>query len=311
MKRIFILVLVFVLVSAAAGCAASKPKEIEHVELPESAAAIPEGLSGAPFKLGENTYAFWRIVRYPADGDTTKYEIQVLQKEERIPVVFSIGSSGKSSPESLVHMKLGDESEKLKEASATNFSKSEEVPGYAVVISYGFLLNSGESLPETAFLFLADGKTKLNTQGEKLLLGKAIIIDAEPETSPASEQASTSPTESVKVNASIPKELVGMWKGSGKPVGGGSAISLDVAVNADATGIYTFEQAGYEESYPFILSSNNNSFSVSIPADNKLGISACGGTYSYSDGVLTLNITTRFSSGRQFKYVAECTKITD
>lgn len=116
------------------------------------------------------------------------------------------------------------------------------------------------------------------------------------------------PSEASMETETIPKELVGSWSGTGTPVGGGSDISLDIIVNADGTGAYTFKQAGYLESYPFALESDSARFSVSIPADNKLGIVACEGTYSYASGILTLRITTTFSSGRQFEYVADCVK---
>jgi hypothetical protein len=106
----------------------------------------------------------------------------------------------------------------------------------------------------------------------------------------------------------IPEELVGAWSGTGTPVGGGSDISLDIIVNANGIGVYTFEQAGYMESYPFTLESDSERFSVSIPAGNQLGIAACEGTYSYANGILTLRITTSFSSGRQYEYVADCVK---
>lgn len=311
MKQFIVILLAVALTFAAVGCAAPEPKELERVGLPESTAPIPEGLSSASFKLGENTYAFWRILRYPPDGGSTKYEIQVLQKEESVPVTFIIGSDGASSPKSLVHMKIGEPTEEMQTASGTYFSQTEEVPGYAIVISCEFLINAGQSLPETAILFLSDSKTGLNIQGEKLLLNKAIMIDVRSDTSLGTDQTSTPLATAEEENALIQKELVGTWKGSGEPIGGGSPIALDVVVNADATGSYTFEQAGYVESYPFTMANDTDSFSVSIPADNQLGISTCEGSYSYSDGVLTLNITTEFSSGRQFKYVAECVKVTE
>lgn len=106
----------------------------------------------------------------------------------------------------------------------------------------------------------------------------------------------------------IPEELVGAWSGTGKSVGGGSDISLEINVNSDGTGGYKFVQAGYVENYPFILESNSERFSVTIPSDNQLGITACEGTYVYYGGVLTLHITTTFSSSRKFEYVAECLK---
>ena len=111
------------------------------------------------------------------------------------------------------------------------------------------------------------------------------------------------------VNAKeVPEELVGDWSGMGKPVGGGSNILLEINVNSDGTGEYKFEQAGYTESYPFVLESDSERFSVTIPTDNQLDIAACEGTYVYANGVLTLRIITTFSSGRQFEYVVDCLK---
>lgn len=104
----------------------------------------------------------------------------------------------------------------------------------------------------------------------------------------------------------IPPELVGTWKGTGKPVGGGSAISLEFVINADGTGSYTFQQAGYQESRPVTLTSADASFSVDIPENDPLGATKCEGTYAYENGVLTLHITTTFSTGRQFEYIVEC-----
>jgi len=111
-----------------------------------------------------------------------------------------------------------------------------------------------------------------------------------------------------KPQAGIPDELVGAWTGTGRPVAGGPEISLRMTVEADGTGEYTFEQSGYSESYPFALSSDGERFSVDIPAGNQLGIEKVEGTYAYADGVLSLQITTTFASGRQFEYAADCVK---
>jgi len=116
------------------------------------------------------------------------------------------------------------------------------------------------------------------------------------------------PSEVSAVAETIPEELVGVWSGMGTPLGGGSVISLDISVNEDGTGEYTFEQTGYMESYPFTLKSERELFTVNIPTDNRLGVVKCEGTYSYANDVLTLRITTTFSSGRQFEYIANCVK---
>jgi len=108
--------------------------------------------------------------------------------------------------------------------------------------------------------------------------------------------------------AAIPAELVGSWQGTGIPESNGSDIALQITVNADGSGKYTFEQSGYVESYPFMLQSDSASFSVTIPADNYLSIVSCEGTYTYADGSLSLHIVTTFSGGGQYAYDAVCTK---
>ncbi|MGI6579203.1 MAG: hypothetical protein ACOX3H_02990 [Saccharofermentanales bacterium] len=133
-----------------------------------------------------------------------------------------------------------------------------------------------------------------------------------PATTPATEASTAPATEasaehSVKSAEPLPEELVGHWEGTGEPESGGNPIKLTVTVNADATGDYTFEQAGYKESYPFTLEKNSNSFSVNIPENDK-AFKSCGGTYEYADGVLTLHIKTVFLSGNSYAYTAVCTK---
>ncbi|HHU52884.1 MAG TPA: hypothetical protein GXZ43_02225 [Clostridiaceae bacterium] len=144
----------------------------------------------------------------------------------------------------------------------------------------------------------AEASTKASTEPSA---EPATEVSTEPSTVPSAEPSEES-------DEPLSEELVGNWEGTGEPEGGGSPIKLEVTVNADATGDYTFEQAGYRESYPFTLEQNNNSFTVNIPANNTLGISKCGGTYDYADGILTLHIKTDFSSGRSFKYTVACTK---
>ena len=111
-----------------------------------------------------------------------------------------------------------------------------------------------------------------------------------------------------EANAAVPDALVGEWRGTGMPKGGGPAIDLTATINTDGTGEYTFDQSGYHESYPFTISSDDSAFSVDIPADNTLGISACGGTWALEDGILKLDITTTFASGGSYSYTAECEK---
>lgn len=106
----------------------------------------------------------------------------------------------------------------------------------------------------------------------------------------------------------IPEALVGTWRGTGTPKGGGTSIDLTIAIEADGSGEYTFVQGDYTESYPFSVSSADSRFSVDIPADNALGIVGCEGDYALEGGVLKLDITTRFSSGGSYAYTAECEK---
>ena len=102
---------------------------------------------------------------------------------------------------------------------------------------------------------------------------------------------------------SVPAEYVGEWFGS---AGG---IDLTFRVNADGTGVYTFEQSGYFERYDFTLTVESESFSVEIPQDNQLGIVSCEGTYAYADGVMTLDIETTFAGGRVFSYTMPCERV--
>jgi len=98
----------------------------------------------------------------------------------------------------------------------------------------------------------------------------------------------------------MPEEYVGQWAGS---VGD---ITLSFTVDADGTGVYTFEQSGYFESYDFALAVDSETFSVQIPANNQLGIVTIDGTYSYAEGVLTLEVQTTFANGRVFEYTVPC-----
>ncbi|MCR5783555.1 MAG: hypothetical protein K6G90_12580 [Clostridia bacterium] len=105
----------------------------------------------------------------------------------------------------------------------------------------------------------------------------------------------------------IPAELVGTWTGSVTPANG-NRIDLRAQINADGTGDYTFNQGGYEESYPFTIENDGNTFSVSVPENNTLGISIINGTYEFADDVLSLHISTEFSSGGTFRYDIDCVK---
>ena len=104
-------------------------------------------------------------------------------------------------------------------------------------------------------------------------------------------------------------ELAGTWEGTGKPIGGGTPIQLTVVLEPDGTGSHTVLQGGYRESYPIEVGYEESTFSASIPKDNVLGITSCGGTYELIDGVLHLSIETGFRNGRVFRYTAECERV--
>lgn len=104
---------------------------------------------------------------------------------------------------------------------------------------------------------------------------------------------------------SAPAEYVGDWVGSVPE----NDIELEFTVTEDGTGTYTFRQRGYIETYAFTLFLDENTFDIAIPRNNTLGISTCGGTYSFADGALTLNVETRFTVGGSFNYTVVCTKL--
>ncbi|MCL1806194.1 MAG: hypothetical protein FWG31_00655 [Oscillospiraceae bacterium] len=98
------------------------------------------------------------------------------------------------------------------------------------------------------------------------------------------------------------EEYTGFWTGSVDD------ISLSFTVEADGSGVYTFEQSGYTESYDFTLEAGTETFSVQIPANNTLGIASIEGTYAYTGGVMTLEVQTTFTTGRVFEYTVPCRK---
>ena len=152
-------------------------------------------------------------------------------------------------------------------------------------------------------------KTTDDTEYDKLML----CVGDEKAVSEAAANAGGAPAVTTEDNdtsgnGSIFDELAGTWSGSGKPVGGGSDIALTVEINSDGTGIYSFVQGAYEESYSFSLVDNGNSFSVNIPSNNKLGIDSCGGTYEYDGSILTLHIKTTFANGGAYEYDADLSK---
>lgn len=153
---------------------------------------------------------------------------------------------------------------------------------------------------------LSESKSKKTTVSSTKPSTRSVTESStEPSTEPSTKPSTDLGT---KFDETLPEELVGLWVGTGEPKNGGNPIKLEITVNADATGEYTFEQAGYTESYPFTLEKKSSSFTVNIPANNKLGISNCSGTYEYADSKLTLHIKTNFSSGGSYAYTAICTK---
>lgn len=111
---------------------------------------------------------------------------------------------------------------------------------------------------------------------------------------------SLSPLSGALAASGIPEEYIGDWRGSA------DGIYLSFSIESDGTGTYIFDQNGYRESYGFTLSVDSGSFAVQIPADNKLGIVSCEGSYTYADDTLTLRVKTTMSGGRVFEYTVPC-----
>ena len=116
-------------------------------------------------------------------------------------------------------------------------------------------------------------------------------------------------TSAVSDESGLPRGLAGTWTGVGTPANGGTPIDLSVTIREDGNGEYLFKQGTYSESFPFSVSWTDNTFTVDIPATAGLGTVA--GTYALNDDVLTLDITTTFPNGRQYKYTADCRKTSD
>ena len=105
----------------------------------------------------------------------------------------------------------------------------------------------------------------------------------------------------------IPDGLVGTWKGVGTTEYGDSDIDLVVTVNPDGTGNYEFDQLGYHETCPFILSHDDNTFSVEVPEGSP--IESVSGTWRLEDGTLILDITSVLPSGSTYSYTAVCSLV--
>ncbi len=177
-----------------------------------------------------------------------------------------------------------------------------EIDSYQVSTSsdgiYTYLLET-DQLPEKVLLYPVE-------QDEPI-----VLWEGEPGTAPAGSAGGSEEQEEETgdaADAALPAEMIGAWHGTGTPKNGGPSIDLSAIIEADGTGEYVFIQDDYTESYPFTISNEDNRFAVDIPEDNYLGISACGGTWEYTDGVLKLDITTQFAGGGSYSYTAECEK---
>lgn len=163
---------------------------------------------------------------------------------------------------------------------------------YPADAGYAFCPNCGAALPKPE-------STPAPTPAA------AVTPEPTPEPTPESEPTPTPEPEATD-NEAIPEELVGDWEGVGKPKNGGSPIDLTIHVEDDGRGEYTFDQAGYHESYPFTISRDGNRFSVDIPATSQLG--SVEGTWELKNEILVLDITSTFTRGGSYSYIAECKK---
>lgn len=82
-------------------------------------------------------------------------------------------------------------------------------------------------------------------------------------------------------------------------------IELSISIEADGSGEYSFDQAGYHESKPFLIDRDGNRFTVNT--DESI-LSSCEGIWSLEGGILKLDITSTLAGGRIFTYTAECEK---
>ena len=105
----------------------------------------------------------------------------------------------------------------------------------------------------------------------------------------------------------IPRELVGTWRGTGKPKNGGPSIDLTVTIREDGSGEYVFIQNGSREANEILLSNEKDQrFTVSLSDTSALG--SCEGTWRMEGDLLMLDITSTLPSGRKYAYTAECRK---
>lgn len=100
-------------------------------------------------------------------------------------------------------------------------------------------------------------------------------------------------------------EFAGDWKGLVPEMN----IDLEFTINEDGTGSYRLTQNDYTETYDATLEAGDKTFKVDLPEKNALNLTGCEGTYRYADGILTLDVTTTFASGRKFAYTIDCERV--
>ena len=162
--------------------------------------------------------------------------------------------------------------------------------------------------PDTDYAFCPNCGNPLLQPSDSPKPASSSSKSPEPKTvSDPAPELTQKPTPETSDDEAIPEELVGDWQGVGKPKNGGPSIDLTIHVEEDGTGKYTFDQAGYHESYPFTISRDGKRFSVDVPATSQLG--SVDGTWEVEDDVLKLDITSTFTSGGSYSYNAECKRI--
>jgi len=101
----------------------------------------------------------------------------------------------------------------------------------------------------------------------------------------------------------ILEEYIGKWAGTS------GDISLIFEISADSRAMFTFTQGNYTDANDVALSVEDGTFTVEVPEDDPLGSVACGGTFSYQNGVLTVSIENTFANGRVFSYTVHCERV--
>jgi len=101
----------------------------------------------------------------------------------------------------------------------------------------------------------------------------------------------------------IPEEYIGKWAGVVRD------ISLVFEISADGRAEFTFTQGNYTGTSDVALFVEGGTFTVEVPENDPLGSVACGGTFSYQNGVLTVSIENTFANGRVFAYTVHCERM--